>query len=407
MTAAPGTWSGTQPITFAYQWRKCTSQGCSNITGATSTQYTAVAKDLGASLRVRVKATNADGAAAVDSRPTDLVGAPRNTQAPTLSGTAQVGSTLHGTRGTWIGQAPLSFRYVWERCDSAGDHCVDAGDHDGAYTLTSSDIGHRMGFLVAAKNSIAERTGESSGTAIVVDKPGRPVATVKPIVAGQALEGQTLTGTSGTWTGTQPITLKLQWWRCDQNGNGCHDITGANAASYVLTSADVGHRIRLHVHAANSVGTAGSTSDPTALVAAKPTGPAGAITLGNGQISIPVTSVSLPDQLIIDADTYTPNVIRSRAPFQARFHVVDAHGYVVRDALVYMIGLPYGRILNVPEQPTGQDGWVTMTVQPTAKFPLVRGGALVIFVRARKAGDNLLAGVSARRLVQVRTGPPA
>ena len=66
-----------------------------------------------------------------------------------------------------------------------------------------------------------------------------------------------------------------------------------------------------------------------------------------------------------------------------------------------MVGIPYGRILNVPEQPTGQDGWVTLTVQPTAKFPLVRGGSLVIFVRARKSGEDLLGGISSRRLFSV------
>ncbi|MDX6515376.1 MAG: hypothetical protein QOH73_1042, partial [Gaiellaceae bacterium] len=208
----------------------------------------------------------------------------------------------------------------------------------------------------------------------------------------------------------QPVTLTLQWQRCDQNGNNCVNLTGATKTTYLLTSADVGHKMRVHVHAANSKGAAGSTSNATPLIAAgappPPSLPPGGIKLPDGSISVPVTTISLPDQLIIDKVSFNPRVISSRAPFQARFHVVNTKGYVVRDALVYIVGIPYGRILNVPEQPTAQDGWVTMTVQPTAKFPLVRGGSLVIFVRARKPGDNVLAGVSARRLVQVTTSRP-
>jgi hypothetical protein len=52
---------------------------------------------------------------------------------------------------------------------------------------------------------------------------------------------------------------------------------------------------------------------------------------------------------------------------------------------------------------TGPDGWATIQFFPTRLMPLHRA-AVVFFVRARKPGDNLLAGVTARRLVQVRIG---
>ena len=42
-------------------------------------------------------------------------------------------------------------------------------------------------------------------------------------------------------------------------------------------------------------------------------------------------------------------------------------------------------------------------MQPTYRLPLKRS-AVVMFVRARKPGGSLLAGVSTRRLVQVLTG---
>ena len=59
-----------------------------------------------------------------------------------------------------------------------------------------------------------------------------------------------------------------------------------------------------------------------------------------------------------------------------------------------------------PETPTELDGWVTLTTTPRLDFPLKEGFSVQFFVRARKAGENLLAGVSSRRLVQVATLPP-
>ena len=83
--------------------------------------------------------------------------------------------------------------------------------------------------------------------------------------------------------------------------------------------------------------------------------------------------------------------------------MTDTRGYVVRGALVYAIGLPYGWVRNAPEVVTGTDGWAQITFVPTRPMPL-RRAALVFFLRARKPGDTLLAGVSSRRLVQIKIG---
>jgi hypothetical protein len=260
---------------------------------------------------------------------------------------------------------------------------------------------------VHAKNAAGSGDAVSDPTGVV---PGKPALVTRVSISGAAQQGATLTVDAGTWSGAQPIAVSVQWQRCDRNGNTCTNLSGATHTTFVLTSGDVGHRMRVHVHAQNGAGATGANTSATAVVAAAgpppPALPPGGVRLADGSISIPVTSVSLPDQLIIDKVAFNPAMITSLAPFQARFHVVNTKGYVVRDALVYMLGIPYGRVLNVPEQPTAQDGWATVNVQPTAKFPLVQGGALVIFVRARKPGDNLLAGVSARRLVQVKTSSP-
>lgn len=175
----------------------------------------------------------------------------------------------------------------------------------------------------------------------------------------------------------------------------------------------MGHRLRVRVTATNEAGSSSAVSRPSALVRSTatpppaPSGPAGQVKLGDGKTSIPVSSVAAPQRLVVSEVGFTPSVVRSRSPFTVRFRITDTRGFVVRGALVYMLGIPYNRIGTVPEQETGTDGYVTFTAQPTARLPLVNGGSLVVFVRARKAGDNLLAGISTRRLVQVRLGSPS
>ena len=239
-----------------------------------------------------------------------------------------------------------------------------------------------------------------------------PTVRALPSFAGDAREGSTLTARNGDWAGTRPITYTYQWRRCGTGGGNCVDVAGATAKTYVLVVADVDHRMRVLVRASNSAGSSSAVSRPTSTVKAATTpppttGPAGQIKLADGKTSIPVTSVTAQQRLVVSEVRFSPSPVRSRDPFEARFRVSDTRGFVVRGALVYMIGIPYNRIAVVPEQATGEDGYVTFTAQPTARFPLVAGGALVVFVRARKPGENLLAGVSTRRLVQASVGAPS
>jgi hypothetical protein len=249
--------------------------------------------------------------------------------------------------------------------------------------------------------------GYASPTLSAAQQQYAPQNTAAPTISGTPRVGQVLTASNGTFTGDQPITYTYQWQRCDQNGSSCSNIVGATGQTYTLTSADVGRTLRVVVTATNARGSTPATSVPTAVVqAATPAGPAGQIRLPGGGVSIPATSVALPARLIVDRVQFSPNPVRSRrTTITVRVRVRDTRGFFIRGALVFIRSTP---ILTTtpPEQATLTNGTVTVRIVPRRAFPLRNGYFVQFFVRARKANDNVLAGVSTRRLVQLRTARP-
>lgn len=227
-----------------------------------------------------------------------------------------------------------------------------------------------------------------------------PVNSTAATISGTATENQTLTANDGTWTGS-PTAFAYQWVQCDTAGNACVDIKKATAKTYTLETADVGKTIRVRVTASNKDGKTSVTSGATGVVASA--GPVGATKLPNGETSIPASSVSLAagQRLVITDVQFTPNPVNvsSTAPINVRVKVKDTRGYVVRGALVFVRSTP--EVTSTPpEQLTQQDGWVTLTTVPQADFPKNPSYNVQMFVLARKSGDDRLAGVSTRRLVQ-------
>lgn len=66
LTASPGTWSGTAPITYGYTWQRCMTTGtiCASIAGASSSTYLLTPTDVGAAIRVGVTASDSGGTSA-------------------------------------------------------------------------------------------------------------------------------------------------------------------------------------------------------------------------------------------------------------------------------------------------------------------------------------------------------
>ena len=75
--ADQGTWSGTLPLSYVFQWQRCDAAGdsCAPIPGASGANHLLGDADLGATVRAQVTATNAEGSASALSVQTTLVSA--------------------------------------------------------------------------------------------------------------------------------------------------------------------------------------------------------------------------------------------------------------------------------------------------------------------------------------------
>ncbi len=280
VSAGVGSWSGS-PTGYAYQWRRCDTGGnaCASIAGATASSYSLASGDSGSTIRVNVSATNAAGSGSASSNatavvvtpapPAQPVSAPANMSLPTVSGSAQVGQSLSVGTGSWSGN-PTRYSYQWRRCNSKGDACASVvGANASSFLLTSTDSGYTIRVNVFATNAAGTTWMNSNPTAKVAAAAAvtTPANTSLPTISGTAKVGQSLGATAGSWSGS-PTSFTYYWRRCNKAGNACATVPGANASSYLLTSADSGSTIRVNVFATNAAGTTWMNSNSTAVVQA-------------------------------------------------------------------------------------------------------------------------------------------
>ena len=171
-----GTWTGTDPITFAFRWFRCDGPGaadasdCRRISNAPNNTYVLREGDAGFRIRSQVVATNVDGSARATSNPTGVVisARPTNTREPSISGTAAVGSRLQANRGEWAGDQPITYSFVWLRCSTQGDNCSEIqGANDTDYEVRDADTGHTIRVRVVARNDRGSTSAISNPTATV------------------------------------------------------------------------------------------------------------------------------------------------------------------------------------------------------------------------------------------------
>jgi hypothetical protein len=275
LSASTGSWTGSMTIAYSYQWQSCSSSGtsCTAISGATLSTYRLAATNVTKTVKVVVTATNATGSASATSAASAAIttGPPVSTTAPALTGTAKDGQTLTTANGTWAGTATITYTRQWKRCNSSGASCTTISGATGTtYILVAADVGSTVKVTWTATNSLGSATADTATTAVVTAAP--PTNTTPPAITGTAKDGQTLTSTTGTWTGSATITYTRTWKRCDNAVANCTTISGATGTTYVPTGSDVGSTIKVTVTATNSSGSA--TADSTATVLITGTAPA-------------------------------------------------------------------------------------------------------------------------------------
>lgn len=322
---------------------------------------------------------------------------PKNLTPPSITGSAVQGSVLSGHLGTWSGN-PTDFNTWWRRCDRNGGHCgnIAGTDGDTNYRVGSADAGHRLRFSVGAANGDGRTWAPSAPTAVV--PAALPVNLSAPVVSGRPIVGSTLTGSRGSWSGN-PTDFNTWWQRCSGDGSNCANIAGSDGhAHYKLTSGDVGATLRYAVGAANFQGRTWVSSAATPQIqAAAPKGCPATTSPDD------VSAISSPSRLILDGIQAPSVIVKQTTTLMLRFHVSSTCGGSVRGALVYVTATPFFQFTVPPEAMTGADGWAQVQMQRLNGFPVSRRQQLLaLFVRARKAGEDPLLGISTRRLFSVR-----
>lgn len=223
--------------------------------------------------------------------------APVNTARPVVGGTPTVGSTLTCSTGSWSG-SPTTYSYGWNRNGAA-----ISGATSSSYVVQAGDAGQGLSCFVRAGNAAGQSDYATSDAVAVASGPAAPANTARPVVSGTAEQGQTLSCSTGSWSGS-PTSYGRRWSR-----NGA-PIAGATSTSYVVTAADVAQALTCTVTATGAGGSSSATS-----AAVTPTAPAtcagvvetvsingGAAYTDNPSVSLRIVPPAAATQVLVSND---------------------------------------------------------------------------------------------------------
>ncbi len=229
-----------------------------------------------------VHATNAIGnsAESVASNQVDPAAVPGAPAAPTV--TPNAGSvTVTFSAPVDIGGSPLTGYTATCTSTNGGATGTQPGTAS-PLTVSGLTAGKTYTCTVHATNTEGDGLESTASSSVIV--AGAPVNTVHPSVTGTAIAERTLSSTTGAWSATPAPAFTRQWQRCNAAGGGCINIAGATKATYTVTNADIGARLRVVVWATNSGGSAAATAT-TAVVRPVPASISGPYYYKRGRVT--------------------------------------------------------------------------------------------------------------------------
>jgi hypothetical protein len=242
LVCGAGSWTGTS-VSFEFEWLS------NGVPVATGNPYRVTIEDKGSSITCIVIAktggTTPETAEEESFNSVTIEGArgigPKNEELPKVTPTSPtVGQTLTCQPGAWSGSPEIKYSYQWLRDGSK----IEPAQTEQTYVVKTADEGHQLSCTVTARNSFGEASATSRPVAVAAKE--KPKELKPPEVHGTAAVGKELTCEPGEWAG-EP-TFKYHWFR------EAAEISGAEAQTYLITTADQTHHISCRVIARNAAG---------------------------------------------------------------------------------------------------------------------------------------------------------
>jgi len=180
---------------------------------------------------------------------------------PTITGDAIVGSVLLCSNGTWssngvTNNAAFQYEAQWYR-----GGLEIKGANTFSYTPVIEDLEQVLHCVIIAGNHLNAEVAQSSDTSPVVYNVSEAN---KPVITGTAAKDQTLTCSTGTWSGVTPMLYYYEWYRGDTT------VVQNNSATntYKCVTADIGSTIKCKVTVSTSRYVLAANSNATSTVTA-------------------------------------------------------------------------------------------------------------------------------------------